>query len=314
MKIVILGSSGYIGSAFRALLESRSIPFLSPVCPHTPSEQKPWLQALARSRPDFIINCIGYRGKPNVDACESDKEACLHANATLPGLMRAIFSEHRIPWGHLSSGCLFTGHLEENGEITGFNEQSLPNFSFKQNNCSYYSGTKVLGEESLGYHEAQQGGKTFWAHAGVPDCYVWRVRIPFSRQSSSHNYLNKVMQYTTLLDVRNSLSCLEESVQACWDCWAQRVPYGLYNVTNPGSITTHEVAELIQKSPQGEKLKAAGKTFRFFKDEAEFRQQVLAPRSSCVLDSSKLTSMGIRLTPVDQAIESALADWQSERF
>ncbi len=115
----------------------------------------------------------------------------------------------------------------------GFTEEDPPNFSFRQDNCSFYSGTKALGEEVL---------------ADAEQCYIWRLRIPFSHVDSPRNYLSKVMRYDTLLEAENSLSNLPEFVAAAIDCFEKQIPFGTYNLTNPGSVTTSEVVELIQKS------------------------------------------------------------------
>ena len=64
------------------------------------------------------------------------------------------------------------------------------------------------------------------------------------------------------------------------------MPFGIYNVTNPGPVTTHEVVELIKKSG------VSNKDFQFFNDEAEFMQTAAkTPRSNCVLDCSKLARL-----------------------
>ena len=55
----------------------------------------------------FVINAAGYTGKPNVDACEVAKAECLSGNAVLPGLIREVCEDMNIPWGHVSSGCIF---------------------------------------------------------------------------------------------------------------------------------------------------------------------------------------------------------------
>ena len=39
------------------------------------------------------------------------------------------------------------------------------------------------------------------------------------------------------------------------------------------------------------------------------REAAVAPRSKCVLDSSKLLSAGISLPPVQEALHTALANW-----
>jgi dTDP-4-dehydrorhamnose reductase len=113
------------------------------------------------------------------------------------------------------------------------------------------------------------------------------------------------MRYSRLLEATNSISELDEFVEATLACWTKRVPFGTYNVTNPGSVTTREVVELIRRSG------VSTKEFSFFSDEAEFmRTAAKTPRSNCVLDSSKLEATGIRLTPVREAVERDLRAWR----
>ena len=287
--IYLLGGSGYVGHAYQQLLSRKSIPFRnlrrSELDYADPSQLT---AALKADRPEFVINAAGYTGKPNVDACELHKAECLQGNAVLPGAIAAACEAAGVPWGHVSSGCIYTGARADG---TPFTEGDVPNFTFRQNNCSFYSGTKALGEEVL---------------AGHPHVYVWRLRIPFDHIDSPRNYLTKLMRYNTLLDATNSISQLHEFVAATFACWENRVPFGLYNVTNPGEVTTREVVDLIQKSG------VCKKDFRFFKDEAEFMQTAAkTPRSNCVMTSAKLASVGIRMTEVREAIARDLRNWQA---
>jgi dTDP-4-dehydrorhamnose reductase len=244
--------------------------------------------ALRADHVRFLINAAGYTGKPNVDACETDKTNCLFGNAILPGRIAEACASAGVPWGHVSSGCIYTGTRPDGA---GFTEIDTPNFSFRTNNCSFYSGTKALGEEIL---------------AGVPDLYTWRLRIPFDHRESPRNYLTKLMRYSCLLEATNSISQLHEFVAATFACWEKHVPYGIYNVTNPGPITTREVVELIKSSG------VCKKDYHFFTDEADFMAKAaITPRSNCVLDSSKLASVGIAMTPVRDAIKAALNNWHT---
>ena len=172
---------------------------------------------------------------------------------------------------------------------SGFTEEDAPNFTFRQNNCSFYSGTKALGEEVL---------------ASYPNVYIWRVRIPFDQFDNPRNYLTKVMRYARLLDATNSISELQEFVEASLLCWDLRVPFGTYNMTNPGTVTTREVVDLIKKAGLGDR------EFIFFNSEDDFmRTAAIAPRSNCVMNSDKLRHAGIRLTEVHEAIERDLRNW-----
>ncbi len=289
--IYLLGGSGYVGSAYQALLQRKNIPFRNLRRADFDYTDKAALtELLRREKPEFLINAAGYTGKPNVDACELHKAECLFGNAVLPGRIAEACSAAGIPWGHVSSGCIYTGARPDG---TGFTEDDTPNFSFRTNNCSFYSGTKALGEEVL---------------AGRNDVYLWRLRIPFDHNDSPRNYLTKLIRYQRLLEAANSISHLHEFVAATFACWEKRVPFGTYNVTNPGEVTTREVVDLIRKSG------VSTKDFSFFKDESEFMQTAAkTPRSNCVMNSTKLARAGIVMTEVHEAVETALRSWRSAR-
>lgn len=287
--IAILGGSGYVGSAFRELFQHQEIASVSlsrNEVDYTDGETLS--NFLSAERPDFLINCAGYTGKPNVDACELEKAACLAGNAVLPGIIGQACRRNGIPWGHVSSGCIYTGTREDG---LGFREEDPPNFCFRTDNCSFYSGTKALGEECLQEFSA---------------VYIWRLRVPFNHMDSPRNYLTKLMRYKRLLDATNSISHLNEFVRACWETWDQRVEFGTYNMVNGGAVTAREITDLI---------KAAGvcqKEFTFFESEEEFMQiAAKTPRSNCVMDNRKLLATGVEMSEVHDAIEQSLRSWRT---
>lgn len=287
--IYLLGGSGYVGQAYQALLQQKGIPFRNLRRAEIDYTDVSTLrEALRRDRPEFLINAAGYTGKPNVDACEIHKSECLLGNAVFPGVVAEACAEAGVAWGHVSSGCIYSGARPDGG---GFTEEDTPNFTFRTNHCSFYSGTKALGEEVL---------------AGKPDLYLWRLRIPFNQVENPRNYLTKLMRYARLLEATNSISHLGEFVAATFACWEKRVPFGTYNVTNPGQITTREVVEFIRQSG------VCTKKFDFFSSEDEFMQTAAkTPRSNCVMDSGKLARAGIVLAEVHQAVADALRHWRT---
>jgi len=285
--IYLLGGSGYVGSAYQALLQRKGLAFRNiRRAEFDYTDRVALTDLLRREKPAFLINAAGYTGKPNVDACELHKPECLAGNAVLPGTIASACADADVPWGHVSSGCIYSGARPDG---TGFTETDTPNFTFRTNHCSFYSGTKALGEEVL---------------AGAPNVYLWRLRIPFNQVDNPRNYLTKLMRYEFLLDAANSISQLDEFVAATLACWEKRVPFGTYNVTNPGQVTTREVVELIKQTG------VSRKDFKFFTDEAEFmRTTVKTPRSNCVMNSAKLAATGIKLTEVHEAVERDLRRW-----
>lgn len=314
--ILLLGASGYIGEAFVRELQHRKIEFI-------PLSRKRvdytrfdlLLEFLRAKKPAFVVNAAGYTGKPNVDACELDKAGTLLGNALLPQSIAHACAAAGVPWGHVSSGCIYSGaKISENGKVRaekdmtkpelhalvekkspavlGFTETDAPNFCFRDPPCSFYSGTKALGEEAM---------------AGIGQSYVWRLRIPFDEFDSVRNYLSKVQRYAKVYDNVNSISHRADFVRACLDTWELRAPFGVYNVTNPGYVTTRHVVEQI-----GKFLKPP-RQFEYWSDDAEFyRVAAKTPRSNCVMDVSKLLSAGVKIRGVEEALEDSLRNWKPE--
>ena len=314
-RVTMVGGRGYVGSAMQNSLRRLSVEVVAPRSNlYDANIQTDIEKLINETRPDVIINCAGHTGKPNVDACENERAECVQGNVILPSNLRNACKKHGVIFAQISSGCIFTGRKPDG---KGFSETDAPNFSFRQNNCSFYSGTKALGEEALGYREVQtETGEDRWINPD-PDCYIWRLRIPFAAIKSPRNYLTKMMTYDTLLEAENSLSCLRDFSLACWQTILKDAPLGLYNVTNKGAITTTEVTELIQEV--GKKLqKKTGSTpfptkFKFFDSEAQFLSNPsIAPRSNCVLDTTKIESLGIEMPSVRNAIREALLNWKAD--
>jgi len=307
--IVLLGGTGYIGGQFAQTLTERGVPFVAPTRSEMDYGQFGELRAfLEKNRTEFLINAAGFTGKPNVDACEKNWADTLQGNTLFPAAAAHACASLNIPYGHVSSGCIFSGakvqgHVEKDlttpamqsllaknrGAFVGFNETDEPNFTFRRPPCSFYSGTKAMGEEAL---------------RGVGQGYIWRLRIPFDRFDSPRNYLSKLQNYPKVYDNVNSLSHRADFVSACLDLWLKRAPFGTYNVTNPGFVTSRQVAEMIQN------ILHPARPFAFWNDDEEFyRVAAKTPRSNCILDTEKLLAAGIAIRPVEAALADALKNW-----
>ena len=314
--ILLLGASGYIGEAFARELTRRGIKFhgLSRKEVDYSRFENLW-KFLKDQRPEFVINAAGYTGKPNVDACEIARADTLQGNTLLPLTIAEACAAAGIPWGHVSSGCIYSGAkvtvdgqvrvekdmtradlkaiVEKNpAAVHGFTETDAPNFSFRDQPCSFYSGTKALGEEAI---------------IGTGQSYIWRLRIPFDEYDNARNYLSKVQRYPKVYDNVNAISHRADFVSACLDTWKLRAPFGIYNVTNPGWVTTRQVIKAI------ERILKPDRKFEFWQDDAEFyRVAAKTPRSNCVLEVDKLLKAGVKVRPVEEAIEASLKNWRKE--
>lgn len=211
-----------------------------------------------------IINAAGYTGSPNVDACEIHRRDTIEGNVVFP-----LSLEHDnpdTPVVHITSGCVYTGYVDQ-----GYTEQDPPNFDFE--NGSFYSGSKALAQRLLEPH--------------LHKSYLLRIRMPFGDRHNPKNFLTKLHAYPRLIDFRNSVSNVHDVARVAVFMAQERPEPGIYNVCNPGSVTTREVADLM------------GLEKSWF-TEQEFRAAVTAPRSNCVLNTDKLQ----QIFPLNNALDS----------
>jgi dTDP-4-dehydrorhamnose reductase len=308
--ILLLGSTGYVGQAFATELRRRGhsfIPLTRKAINY--SDFTLLFDYVRKVKPRFIINAAGYRGRPNVDACEEAREDTLFANTLLPQTIARVCSMTDTPWGHVSSGCIYRGakvilngrtrnvegaelrrlFAEYPERISGYTEWDEPNFAFRHAPCNFYSGTKALAEEAI---------------RGQSRVYLWRPGMPFNERSEPRNLLWRLQHYARVYDGVNSLSHLDDFVRACLDLWEKQAPFGIYNITNPGAVSTRQIIEMIQR------LLKPDRHFDFWPTDEEFYQYgAKALRSNCVLDVSKLLATGIRIRPVEKALEDSLRHW-----
>lgn len=289
--ILLLGGWGYVGLAFASQLRKLGLEFLAPSRAELNATSREALAELVdRMEPEFVINAIGYTGRPNIDSTEREKLRCLTANTVIPGVISEVLTDRKIAWGHVSSGCIFQGTRSDGSPFT---EEDEPNFAFGHADASWYSRTKAMAENML---------------KDDPQALIWRLRIPFDQFDNDRNYLTKIMRYERLLEVENTISQMQDFVEIAVQTLIRRLPAGIYNVTNPGPIRTSEVAEAIKRHG------LCDKNFEFFYNEDEFMAgPSRVRRASCLLSSQKLADNGLPLREIHEALEWTLRHWQWAR-
>ena len=293
--ILLIGGTGYVGLKFQEILSSRNTEFKNLSRSEVDYyDFKTLNDVIANAKPEFVLNAGGFTGKPNVDQCEINKSGTIIGNVLLPQILGQVCELNNVPLVHVSSGCIYAGDKGEdtNGNKIGFTEEDVPNFSYDQPPCSFYSGSKALGEEILSKFEK---------------VYTCRLRIPFDQFDSNRNYLSKIQRYDKVYNAVNSISHREEFVNACLDLAFNKCDYGIYNVTNGGYVTTKQVVECMKKKFNLEK------EFEYWEDDSEFYSKgATAPRSNCVMDNSKLLNTGIKMRHCMDAIEDSFDKWVKE--
>ena len=244
---------GYVGKYVASVLIDANIKFVN--LKHTDT---------IPSDADFVINAAGYTGVPNVDACEYHRQACLEGNVNFP---LKLHTQTKAPILHITSGCVYTGYT-----AGGWTEYDKPNFNM--DNGSYYSGTKALFQQ-------------LWEDLIDDHGYLFRIRMPFGADQDPKNLLQKLIKYPKLVNFENSVSNVEDVARAAVFFYQNRPAPGIYNVCNPGSVTTYQVAEMLRLNKE-------------WYEQDEFFNAVTAPRSNCVLNTDKLQS----IYPLERATES----------
>ena len=165
--ILLIGGTGYVGLKFQEILSSRNIKFKNLSRSEVDYyDFKTLNDVIANAKPEFVLNAGGFTGKPNVDQCEINKSGTIIGNVLLPQILGQVCELNDVPLVHVSSGCIYAGDKgeDDDGNKIGFTEEDTPNFSYDQPPCSFYSGSKALGEEILSKFEK---------------VYTCRLRIPF---------------------------------------------------------------------------------------------------------------------------------------
>lgn len=246
MKTILFGSTGYVGGKFKQKLPDV-------ICPKVDLTNYDNVRfALELHKPDLVINCAGFTGKPNVDQCEIPDVSlkCLDGNVKIPLNLANACKELGVKLGHVSSGCIYTGN-------EWFNIWDDPNFI---KTGSFYSKTKAFGEELI----------------KNKDVYIWRLRIPFDEFKSPRNYITKLLTYDKVFGAPNSLSHLGDFVDACINSLEQ--PPRIFNMTNAGHLPFGEVLNILKEfQPELSKNLA----------EIKF-PELIAPRSNCTMEGDPL--------------------------
>lgn len=290
--ILILGKNGYVSSRFQDFFKYKKIDFYVQSLKDLYS---PYLlkDVIEKVKPRFVINTIGYTGKPNVDSCEDYKEDCLYSNVILAEIISDECRKKNIPLGFVSSGCIY--NEDEIEWWRTYKESDYPNFSFYSkhyNNCSWYSGCKALGESLV---------RKSWDKT-----YIFRLRMPFNHINEEKNYLSKIFSYDKVWSCSNSLTNLDEFVRAVYQSMNAEAPYGTYNICNHGGISAKEIHLLAKKYNIGKE------NYSYFENLEEFNSVIKTPRSNCVLNTNKIRNEGIYMSPVEESLEKTFSVWNQK--
>lgn len=111
MKILILGSSGQVGTALMRAAWPQGTELVGLARPEVDMARPETVQAaVAAHAPDLVVNATAYTA---VDKAESDREAAFAVNRDGPGLLAAACAARGVPLVHISTDYVFDGTKPE---------------------------------------------------------------------------------------------------------------------------------------------------------------------------------------------------------
>jgi dTDP-4-dehydrorhamnose reductase len=282
MNVLILGK-GYIGSYLAPYLSSNGhkvLHFPKHILDYTnPTILRNYLKNTEKEI-NWIINCSGFTGTPNVDSCEDHKDECYFYNVLAPLYMTKVANDLKIPIIHIGSGCVYSGYDKI------YTENDPTNFGVDNSDSSYYSKTK----------------DTFEKLSRDMQRYIFRIRIPFNGVYEPKNYLYKILKYNNLITKQNSITCVDDLLIFIKNfiCQCPEYDNGIYNVVNKGSIDGAEVVDMLTN------YDIINPEWKFVTiNQANFR----VARSNCILSTEKIEKLGLGLPSVKESFNKTIYEF-----
>jgi 3,5-epimerase/4-reductase len=273
MKILILGA-GYLGQRCH---ESWSDSIISDKHIETVDDV---LELLAEYQPDAVLNAAGIVGKPNVDWCEDHQLETIKGNAVLPTLIAEACQKKNIYLLHMGTGCIFYGQSPHGGAWT----ESDP-----ANPVAVYTRTKYAADLVL---------------STLPNIGIARIRMPIDNIPSDKNLINKLAKYEKIIDVKNSVTIVEDMVDVFYQLLNKKAT-GIFHVVNPGVISHKEIIAMYKEIVDP---KHSNTWIR----EGELVSCGLAKkkRSNNIMQSANLEKLDIKMRPIKEALRDTLEKYK----
>jgi len=163
IKILISGISGLVGShvASRAKEKGWKVGGISRSGNQNPewysaTDEKGYLAAINDFQPEIFLDCSAWA---NVDACETNPEACIQDNSLRPGRCSFLANTNGIQYVFLSSSYIFPGNKRTYCEAD--NPRPL----------NWYGESKLLAERLVRFHTNERAViiRTMGVYGLIPD-------------------------------------------------------------------------------------------------------------------------------------------------
>jgi dTDP-glucose 4,6-dehydratase len=287
MKVLIYGSSGWIGSMFLKLLHKNNIEtFESEV---RVDNVTTLTEEIIKVNPTHICSFIGRtHGKINnkyystIDYLEQKGKLTdnIRDNLYSPIVLAKISKELNIHFTYLGTGCIFT---YANEYSDGFVEEDKPNFF-----GSSYSIVKGFTDQMMHLYE--------------DTVLNLRIRMPITGEQNPRNFITKITSYNKICSIPNSMTVLTELLPYIIDMMKNKLT-GTVNLTNPGVISHNEILTMYRDIVD---------PFFTWKNFTESEQRAIldSDRSNNLLNTDKLTKLYPQINNIKDSVKKILYEYK----
>jgi len=234
------------------------------------------LQAIDEHKPDAVVNAAGIVGQPNVDWCETHPIETYQGNTQLPLIIAEACQERGVYFLHLGTGCIFYG---ASPDPRGWLEDD------DANPAAVYTRSKYAADLVL---------------SRLPNVAIVRLRMPIDHTPSQKNLIDKLIRYTQVIDVENSVTIVDDLVSAIKQIIEKR-GVGIFHCVNPGIMRHRELIDLYHQYVD------PTHTCEWIREEDLLaRGLTLKKRSNNIMQSPRLAALGITMRPIHEALRDTM--------
>ena len=294
MKLLVYGHAGWIGNQFVKLLQEENIEFIlgKSRVDDTPS----LFRELDCIKPSHVASFIGRthgtienKKYTTIDYLENPGKLTdnIRDNLFSPVSLALACKERNIHYTYLGTGCIFNYANENplnnvNSEYK-YKEDDVPNFF-----GSSYSIVKGFTDRIM--------------HQLNDSVLNLRIRMPIVAEENPRNFITKILSYSKICSVPNSMSVLDELLPIVIKMMQSSV-VGTVNLTNPGTISHNEILEMYQKH--------VDPTFTWTNFSIEEQRAILmCDRSNNCLDTTVLEIFAPEVRCIKDAVEYTLKKYK----
>jgi dTDP-glucose 4,6-dehydratase len=226
---------------------------------------------LEMKRPDRIVCAVGRthgEGFTTIDYLEQAGKLPenLESNLVVPIW---IAQATNVPILYFGTGCIYQYDSDFHSENSnhGYLEQDLPNFT-----GSSYSAVKRATDLLM---------------QGFPHVLNARIRMPITLESHPRDFITKIMGYTKITSIRNSMTVLEDILPRLLALLYEARQLGTYNAVNSGPMTHEEILTLFGRDPSSYILES----------QEDQSKRLLSKRSNNHLETIRLEGALERMLP-----------------